>query len=83
MVFYYIEVAAGMFCKNRCSQKFSKILRKHLCQRPATILMSAALLKERHKCFPANFAKLLRTPYYRTPAMAASELCCTRRFIFS
>ena len=32
-------------------------------------LSTATLLKKRlwHRCFPVNFAKLLRTPFYRTP----------------
>ena len=51
--------------KKRCLQKFPKIHRKTLCQshRPAT------LLKKRlwHRCFPVNFVKVLRTPFYRTP----------------
>ena len=26
-----------------------------------------------HRCFPVNFAKFLRTAFYRTPLLAASE----------
>ena len=50
-----------VFCKKRCSQKFRKIHRKHLC-RPAT------LLKKRlwHKCFHVNFAKFLRTAFLQS-----------------
>ena len=34
------------------------------------VLRPATLLKKRlrHSCFPKNFAKLLRTPFYRTPS---------------
>ena len=38
--------------------------------------VSATLLKKRlwHRCFPVNFAKFLRTPFfYRTPLVAVSE----------
>ena len=58
----------------RCSVKkgvlrsFAKFTRKHLCQslffnevadlRPATLLKK----RLRHRCFPVNFAKFLRTP---------------------
>ena len=43
----------------RCSYKFRKIHRKA----PVT---SATLLKKRlwHRCFPVNFAKFLRTPFF-------------------
>ena len=35
----------------------------------------ANLLKNRlqHRCFPVNIEKFLRTAFYRTPPMAASE----------
>ena len=36
-------------------RNFTKLTRKHLCQ------------KIRHRCFPVNFAKFLRTLFYRTP----------------
>ena len=58
-----------MFCKKRCSQKFCKIHRKtpvaeSLFYKSCT---SATLLKKRlgHKCFPVNFAKFLKTPFWR------------------
>ena len=58
-----------VFYKERCSYKFRKINRKHLCQslflnkvaglRPATILKK----KLWHRCFPVNLAKFLGTPF--------------------
>ena len=45
-------------------RNFTKFTGKHVCLSPAT------LLKKRpwHRCFPLNFAKFLRTPFfYRTP----------------
>ena len=34
-----------------------------------------------HRCFPMNFAKLSKTPFYRTPPVAASvKLYCLDRF---
>ena len=30
--------------------------------------------KLQHRCFPVNIAKFLRTAFYRTPTVAASEL---------
>ena len=52
---------------------FAKFTRKHLCQglffNEVGGLRPATLLKKRlwHRCFPANFAKFLRTPFFRTP----------------
>ena len=64
-------------------RNFAKFTGKHLCQcrffskvaglRPATLLKKrlwpATLLKKRlwHRCSPVNFAKFLRTLFYRTP----------------
>ena len=62
----------------RCSIKkgvlknFIKFTGKHLCQsfffNKVSGLRTAALLKKMlwHRCFPVNFAKFLRTPFYRT-----------------
>ena len=53
-------------------KKFGKFTGKHLCQslffnkvagRPATFLKKRLW----HRCFLVNFAKFLRTPFYRTP----------------
>ena len=40
----------------------------------ASGLRHATLLKNRlcHRCFPVNFVKFLRTPFYGTPLVAAS-----------
>ena len=48
-----------VFCKKGVLKHFAKFTGKHLCQ-PAT------LLKKRfwHRCFPVNFAKFLRTPFF-------------------
>ena len=53
----------------RCSSKFSKIHRKHLCQslflNNVAGLSPATLLKKRlwYRCFPVNFVKFVRTPF--------------------
>ena len=59
-----------VFFKNGILRNFTKFTGKHLCQslffnnvagpRPVT------LLKKRlwHRCFPVNFVKFLRTPFY-------------------
>ena len=43
----------------------AKFTGKHLCQ--SLFFRSATLLKKRlwHRCFPANFAKFLRTPFFK------------------
>ena len=68
----------------RCSvrkgvlRNFAKFTGKRLCQSLFFIKVAgrpATLLKKRlwHSCFPVNFAKFLRTPFYRTSLMAASK----------
>ena len=57
-----------VFCEKGVLRNFAKFTGKHAA--PAT------LLKKRlcHRCFPVNFVKFLRTPFfYRTPLVAASE----------
>ena len=70
-------MGGGAFCSPpswiglRCKQFRSKgVLRKHLYQRPATLLKKrlwspATLLKKRlcHRCFRVNFAKFPITPF--------------------
>ena len=52
-----------VFCKKGVLRNFTKLTGKHLCQ--SLIFNKAAGL--RHRCFPVNFAKFLRTPFCRTP----------------
>ena len=65
---------------SRCSMKigvpknFINYIGKHLYQslfsNKVAGLRSATLLKKSpwHRCFPVNFGKFLRTPFYRTPS---------------
>ena len=52
-----------VFCKKGVLRNFTKFTGKHLCQ--SLIFNKVAGL--RHRCFPVNFAKFLRTPFCRTP----------------
>ena len=73
----------------RCSMKkgvlknFAKFTGKHLCQslflNKVAELRPATLLKKRpwHRCFPVNFAKLVRINFYRTPPLTASPFDAT------
>ena len=60
-----------MFCKKGVLGNLAKFTRKHLCQslffNKVAGLKPATLLKKRHwhRCFPQNFAKFLRTPFFR------------------
>ena len=49
-----------VFCKKGVLRNFSKITRKHL--RQSLFFNKVAGL--RHRCFPVNFAKFLRTPFF-------------------
>ena len=68
-----------VLCNKGVLRNFPKFT-GHLCQRlffnktgdirPATLLKKSLW----HMCFPVNFAKFLRTPFFnRTPPVAASE----------
>ena len=52
-----------VFCKKGVLRNFVKFTGKHLCQ--SHFFNKVALLKKRlrHRCFPVNFAKFLRTPF--------------------
>ena len=62
-----------IFCKKGALRNFSKFTGKHLCQslffNKFAGLTPVTLLKKKlwQRCFPMNFAKFLRTPFYRTP----------------
>ena len=59
-----------MFCKKGILKNSTKFTWKYLCQslffnkiaglRPATLLIK----RQWHRCFPANFVKFLRTPFF-------------------
>ena len=68
-----------VFYKNGVLRNFAKFTVKHLCLRlffnKVAGLWSETLLKKNlcHGCFPVNFLKFLRTPFfYRTPQVDAS-----------
>ena len=54
-----------VFCKKDVLQNFSKFTENHLFF-SGDRLRPATLLKKRlwHRCFPLNFVKFLRTPFY-------------------
>ena len=59
-----------VFCKKGVLSNFTKFTGKHLCQRlffnKVAGLRPATLLKRSlwHRCFPVNFVKFLRTPFF-------------------
>ena len=59
-----------LFCKKGVLRNFTKFTGKHLCYslffNKVEGLKPATLLKKRpwHRCFPVNFAKFLRTPFF-------------------
>ena len=66
----YKSSRPGVFCKKVVLRNFVKFTVKHLCQSPFSNkvagLSRATLLKKRpwRRCFPVNFVKFLRTPFY-------------------
>ena len=69
-----------VFYKKGVRKNLAKLTGKQLCQshsfNEVAGLRTATLLKNRlwHRCFLLNFAKFLKTPFYKTPPTAASEL---------
>ena len=58
-----------VFWKKGVLRNFVKFTGKHLCQS----LFFDKVAGLRHGCFPVNFAKFLRTPFFhRAPLVAAS-----------
>ena len=59
-----------VFCEKGVLRNFTKFTGKHLCQslffNKVAGLRLATLLKKRlwHRCFPVNFVKFLRTPFF-------------------
>ena len=65
-----------VFYKKSNRENFAKFTRNPLCQSFVFSKVASTLLKKRlwHRCFPVNFAKFLRTPFfYRTPQVGAYE----------
>ena len=60
----------GLFCRKGALRNFAKFTGKHLCQSlffdKVEGLRPATLLKRRvwHRCFPVNFRKFLKTPFF-------------------
>ena len=69
-IYYKQKQPPEVFCKKGVLQTFAKFTGKHLCQslffNNVEGLMPAKLLKRRlwHRCFPVNFAKFWRTPFF-------------------
>ena len=59
-----------VFCEKGVLENFTKFIWKHLCQglfsNKVADLSPATLLKMRlwHRCFPVNFVRFLRTPFF-------------------
>ena len=53
-----------VFCKKGVLRNFTKFTGKHLCQ--SLFFNKVAVIKKRlwHRCFPVNFMKFLRTPFF-------------------
>ena len=70
MVNIYRSSRPEVFCKKGFLENFAKFTGKHRCQslfsNKVASLRPATLLKKRlwHRCFPVNFAKFLRTPFF-------------------
>ena len=62
-LFFFRSNRPEVFCKKGALRNFIKFTGKHLCQ---SLIFNKVLLKMRlwHRCFPMNFVKFLRTPFF-------------------
>ena len=69
-----------MFCKNGVLRNFVKFTGKHLERDSFLITLQASDLQLYqknsiwHRCFPVNFAKFLRTPFFCRPHLLAASV---------
>ena len=78
IVCYCGSSLSEVFCKKGVFRNFTRFTGKHLCQslffnkvaglRPTTLVNK----RLQNRYFPVNSVKFLRTPFYRTPLVAAS-----------
>ena len=74
-----LEAATRGVLSKKVFLKISQIFQENTCWRvffkKVAHLRAATLLKKRlwYRCFPVNFMKFLKTPFYRTPPVAAYE----------
>ena len=72
-----------VFCRKGVLRNFAKLIGKHLYQslflNKTAGLKPATLLKNRlwHKCFPVNFVKVLRTPFFLQNTSGGCFCICT------
>ena len=89
MMSSYRSSGPDVFCKKDFVRNSAKFTEKHLCQRlffnKVVGLRPGTLLKKslRYRCFPVNFVKVLRTPTFIEPVVAASELMSQSFFLTS
>ena len=69
-----------VFCKKGVLKNFAKFTEKHLCQslffnKNAGATCNFIKKETLTQMFPVNFAKFLRTPFYRTPLDNCFGVC--------
>ena len=78
------------FVRKGILRNFAKLTGKHMCQslffNKVAGLRAATLLKKRlwHRCFPVNFAKFLRTPFFQNTSgrlLFKELLKCSRKLV--
>ena len=76
-IIFILKQPPEVFCKKRVPKNFGKLTGKHLCwglffNKGAGLPVTLLKKRPRRNCFSVNFATFLRTPFYRTPPVAAS-----------
>ena len=83
----YRRIYQGCSMKKLILKNFAKFTGKHLFQglfsNRMEDLRSVTLLKKRlcHSCFPANFAKFLRTRFFKEHLWTTASVCRAARYV--
>ena len=73
---YFRSSHPELFCQKGVLKNFGKFTGKHLCQSLFLIKLQARGSEKRlgHRCFPVNFPRFFKTPFYGTTLVAASSM---------
>ena len=86
ILIWYRRSHPEVFRKKSVLKNFAKFSGKHLCQslffNEVAGLRPAILLKNRlwHRCFPVNFAKFLKTPFFMETSGGLLLVICRNEF---
>ena len=68
--FFFRSSFPEVFCEKRILKNFAKFTGKHLCHSLFFNKIACSFIKKRlwYRCFPVNFVKFLKTPFFHKTA---------------